>query len=205
MSLLIAEELVLLAYRPDTGRLGIGSVELEAAVAGGVLAELVLGGRIALDGGRIVVTDPTPPGDEELDAALARLAAHPKARKPEWWVGRLKSRKLRGRLLDRLIARGILTGQRVRILGIFPTWRFPALDLAAGQAVRDRVASALAGAEPDARTTALLGLVQATRLHRKAYPGIDKARLAQLTQGDWISVAVRRAINAAHAAAAGAG
>jgi hypothetical protein len=201
----MAEELLLLAYREDTGRPWIGSVELDAAVAGTLLAELATCGRIALDGKQVVVADPTPPGDEELDAALARMAAEARRRRPDWWVGKLKGSKLRKRLITRLTTRGILTQQRVRILGVFPAWRFPALDPGAGRAVRDRIADVLAGAEPDARTAALLAVLHAAKLDRKVFPDADRGRIAQITEGDWVGDAVRRAINAAHAAAASAG
>src|ERR1044072_8144044 len=116
----IAEEVLLLAYDEEQGRQLIGSSELDgalggavlaglaAALGGALLAELTVGGRIDLADKKVTVLDATPVGDEELDAALARIAAESKARKPEWWVQRLHSGKLRRRLLSRLAERGVL-------------------------------------------------------------------------------------------------
>lgn len=54
----IAEEVLPLACRDDTGTPLIGSAGLDAALAGAVLAELTLNGRIDLEGKKVVVTDP---------------------------------------------------------------------------------------------------------------------------------------------------
>src|ERR1044072_1906891 len=104
----IAEEVLLLAYDEEQGRQLIGSSERDAPLGGALLAELTVGGRIDLADKKVTVLDATPVGDEELDAALARIAAESKARKPEWWVQRLHSGKLRRRLLSRLAERGVL-------------------------------------------------------------------------------------------------
>ncbi|MBO3747026.1 GPP34 family phosphoprotein [Streptosporangiaceae bacterium NEAU-GS5] len=205
MTVTIAEEVLLLAYRPDSGRRAIRSVELNAAVAGGLLAELAVNGRIALDGKHLVVSDRSPLGDEELDAALARMVADPKPRKPESWVRRLKNTRPRRRLLARLIASGVLTEKRAKALGIIPIRVYPTTASDVSKEIRDRVVNALDDAEPDPRTAALLGLIQAARLYRKVFPGIDRARLAALTKHDWVSVAVRRSINTTYAAAVAVG
>ncbi|MEV7907880.1 GOLPH3/VPS74 family protein, partial [Streptomyces anulatus] len=81
---IIAEEVLLLAYGEVEGRQLVGSSELDAALGGSLLAELAVNGRIDLADKRVTVLDPTPLGDEELDATLARIAAEPKERKPEW-------------------------------------------------------------------------------------------------------------------------
>ncbi|GLX02208.1 hypothetical protein Misp02_62940 [Microtetraspora sp. NBRC 16547] len=196
----IAEEVLLLAYREDTGKPQIGSVELDAAVAGAILAELAVNGRIDLDGKKVVAKDATPLGDEELDAALARIAGDARERKPEWWVGKLDSRKLRGRLLSRLAGRGVLSEEQTRILGIFPSTRYPELDPAPEREIRQRVESVLGGADPDERTAVLIAVLHAAKLDRKAFPDAPRKRFKEIAEGEWAGAAVKKTIASIHAA-----
>ncbi|MEU4407775.1 GPP34 family phosphoprotein [Streptosporangium sp. NPDC023963] len=196
----IAEEVLLLAYDEEQGRQLIGSSELDAALGGALLAELAVGGRIDLADRKVAVLDATPVGDEELDTALARIAAESKARKPEWWVQRLHSGKLRSRLLARLAERGVLDEERRKILGIFPSTRYPERDPGVELAIRERVQSVLSGATPDERAAVLIAILHAAKIDRKAFPGASKERIKEITEGEWAGEAVSQTIAAVNAA-----
>ncbi|MFF4771853.1 GOLPH3/VPS74 family protein [Microtetraspora fusca] len=196
----IAEEILLLAYREDTGKPQIGSIELDAAIGGAVLAELAVNNRIDLDGKDVVAKDASPLGDAELDAALARIAGEPRQRRPEWWVGKLDSRKLRGRLLSRLAERGVLSEEQTKILGIFPSTRYPELDPTPEREVRHRVQSVLDGATPDERTGVLIAVLHAAKLDRKAFPDASRQRIKEIAEGEWAGAAVRKTIASIYAA-----
>ncbi|WP_084962689.1 GOLPH3/VPS74 family protein [Thermoactinospora rubra] len=200
MSVTIAEELLLLAHSEDEGRQLIDSTSLDAALSGAILAELALGGRVDLEGKKVAVRDATPLGDEELDAALARIAEDGKERKPDWWIHKFHSAKLRKRLLTRLADRGALSERKGKVLGVFPTTRWPEADGRIEAGVRERVASALAGADPDARTAVLVAIMHACKLDRKAFPGADKDRIKQIAEGRWAGDAVAKTIAAINAA-----
>ncbi|MEZ0073730.1 GPP34 family phosphoprotein [Planotetraspora sp. GP83] len=202
MSITIAEEVLLLAYRDDTGKPQIGSTELDAALAGAIVAELAVNGRIDLDGKKLVVRDASPLGDDELDAALARMAGESRDHKPEWWVGKLNGNKLRKRLLSRLADQGVLTEQETKVLGLFPSRRYPALDASVEQGIRQRVESVLAGAEPDERLAALVAVLNAAKLDRKAFPHARKERIKEIAEGEWAGAAVKKTIASVHAAVA---
>src|SRR5262245_29511984 len=105
----IAEALLLLAYRDDKGTPLITTGELDVVLTGGLLAELAIADRIELSEKKVVVVNAAPTGDDELDAVLARIGGEAKLRKPEWWVSKLNSDKLRRRLLVRLAERGVLS------------------------------------------------------------------------------------------------
>ncbi|WP_062347224.1 GOLPH3/VPS74 family protein [Herbidospora yilanensis] len=200
MTSIIAEDVLLLGYDEKTGRPTIGSTELNAGLAGALLAELAIKGRLSLADKKVVVTDPTPVGDPELDAALARIAAEAKVRKPEWWVDKLEGAKLRERLLVRLVEGGVLSEERGRVLGLFKTVKYPELDGGVERAVRMRVESVLNGAEPDERTAVLIGLMHATKALKKQFPGADEARVKEITEGGWAGEGVTEAIKAVEAA-----
>ncbi len=195
----IAEELLLLAHGEDDGKQLLSTTQLDPALGGALLAELALAGRLELTEKKVTVKDPAPLGDAELDAALARIAESRKEHKPAWWVQRLQSRKLRLRLLTRLAEAGVLTEERGKVLGIFPTTRWPEADGSAEAQVRERVAAVLGGAEPDPRTAVLIAVMHASKLDRKAFPGADKQRVKQIATGSWEAEAVAQTIAAIHA------
>ncbi|MBB4916914.1 GOLPH3/VPS74 family protein [Streptosporangium saharense] len=200
----IAEEILLLAYDEAEGRQLIGSTELDAALGGSLLAELAVSGRIDLTNKKVAVLDPTPLGERELDATLALIAAETRQRKPDWWVRKLYSSGLRRRLLSGLAERGVLDERRRKILGIFPSTRYPERDPQIEQEIRERIGGVLTGAEPDERSAVLIAVLHAAKIDRKAFPGADKARIKEITEGSWAADAVAKSIAAVNAAVVGA-
>ncbi|MEU6713855.1 GPP34 family phosphoprotein [Nonomuraea sp. NPDC046802] len=202
MTVTIAEEFLLLAYSEDEGRQLISTMQLDPALAGAILAELVIAGRVELSGKKVTIKDPAPLGDDELDATLARIAEYGKNRDASWWVQRLQSGKLRGRLLSRLARAGVLNEERGKVLGIFPTTRWPEAHPGVEADIRERVSAVLAGAEPDARTGVLIAITHAAKLDRKVFPAESRARVKEIAKGDWAANAVAQTIKAMAAAGA---
>ncbi|MEW9555997.1 GPP34 family phosphoprotein [Nonomuraea sp. NPDC050783] len=196
----IAEELLLLAHGEDDGKQLISATQLDPALGGALLAELAVEGRVELSDKKLVLTSSAPLGDDELDATLTRIAEDGKERKPAWWVQRLQSAKLRKRLLTKLAQAGVLTEERGKVLGIFPVTRWPEADPAVEAEVRERVAAALGGADPDARTAVLIAIMHAAKLDRKAFPGASRQRVKEIAEGAWAGDAVAKAIAAINAA-----
>jgi golgi phosphoprotein 3 len=76
--LTLADEIVVLMLRDDTGAIRSECAAVaNMAVAGGILMELALLGRIDTDLTSLFMVDPTPIGDELLDHALRDIAAGP--------------------------------------------------------------------------------------------------------------------------------
>jgi len=204
----LADELLLLAYS-DEGRNEISM--LDTGLAGGVLLDLALAGRIDIADGRVVVADASPLGDPVLDDALARIAAEKKPRKPKNWIGPL-GRDLRERLLDSLVASGVLVREEGRILGLFPRTRYPAPggEAPAETDVRQRLRAVLAVDAPvDGRTAALAALVTALNMEKAAVPDrprreVRGALVAAAERGladdRWAAEGVRKAVEELQAA-----
>ncbi|GII95845.1 hypothetical protein Ssi02_60760 [Sinosporangium siamense] len=186
--------MLLLAYSEDEGKLLIGGTQVDAALGGAILAELALLGRIAFVDKKVVVQDATPVDDEELNDALTRIAEDKKTRKPDWWVYKLHSWKLRKRLLTRLADRGVLGEEQVKIMGLFPSTRYPERNPSVELAVRERVQNVLSGADPDERVAVLVAVLVGCQLVRKVFPDASKARLKEITEGDWAGEAVKNTI-----------
>jgi hypothetical protein len=202
MTQLIAEQLLLLAYRPDGTSRGKGT-ELDMALGGALLTELALEGYVELIGNRLAaIPDRGRPVHPELAVAFDAAAAKPRA--PKGLVPKL-AKGTRRRLLAGLVAAGVLTEQPRRVFGVFPGRRFPLADPVPRDEALHRLRTAVIdGQQPDQRTAALASLIQAARLGARIFPDDDrravKARLAELAEGDWAATAVRKAIQAAHAA-----
>jgi hypothetical protein len=203
MDATLAEELLLIAYNDKTGRSEGGSTELDCGLAGALLVQLALAGSIDVVDGKVVVMDRTPTGDALVDSALTRIAGERRARKPDWWVGKLKT-GVRDELLARLTKRGVLQMQRRKVLKLFPVRRYPTLDPGVESAAQSRLQSVVVhGAQADARTAALASLLDACRLARRTFPDVDrkqlKLRMTELGEGQWTSDAVRKAIQSIQA------
>lgn len=203
--LALPDELLLLALDDQRGTRA-HATELEPGLAGAVLLDLALHGRLDMEGKVLRVLDPSPTGDAVLDAALATVAREPRRRPAKHWVTRLQ-KGLREQVSDRLVAAGTLRRDEQKVLWLFPVTRVPAGDPAPEAAVRARLdGPVLHGTTPDERTAALAALVHATHLGRTVFPDADhravKERLAELAEGRWAAEAVRRVVQEAAAATA---
>ncbi|KOX19999.1 hypothetical protein ADL06_28125 [Streptomyces sp. NRRL F-6491] len=178
------------------------------AVAGGILLDLVLAGRVAVEGGRLRVADTTPADVPLLDERLRRIAewAGRRSRAPKVteWLTKDCSKAV-GATVDSLRGRGLVRAERRRVLGLFPVTRYPEADGSVERELRDRLAAVvLGGAVPDPRTAGLLALVHGAKLHRVAFPDAPPKeiapRLEEIAAGQWASEDVRRAIRDMQAA-----
>ncbi|MFE9956228.1 GPP34 family phosphoprotein [Micromonospora sp. NPDC005299] len=203
--LLLTDELVLLAH-DDAGTNRLGRPHLDYGVAGAVLLELALAGRVEVTDGRLAVTNPAPTGVPLLDHALATVAGD-RPRKPKDWIGKL-AKGLPDRVLDGLVDAGVLRREADRVLWVFPRTRYPSptgTEPAVETAARQRMLAALAADGPvDARTAALLTLTRAIGLDRTLFRELPrervKARLTEIAAGDWASAATKKAIEETQAA-----
>jgi hypothetical protein len=159
----LAEELLLLAYDDQTGKATGSRIGLDLGMAAGVLVDLALAGRVAYVDGYLKVIDATPIGDTIADAVLAK-AAEDEPHTPAQWLQRLRHR-LRARVLDDLIARGVVKDVDETQMEFIHVHRYPTTDPAYEAEIRRRLAEALTGDSLcDERTAALATLLCATRM-----------------------------------------
>ena len=215
MRVLLAEDLILLAYCNETGAPQQSTDEsFDYRLVGALLVELVTLHRVELtaensvDGagkkikkGRVVVRGLGSAGHPELDEALAKIAEKP--RKPQELPG-LLSRGLRQRLLTGLAERGILREEKSKVLRLFPITRWPAEDSAHENALIERLKAVLLdGAEPDMRERSIIGLAKGWWLIRNLVPKdrrkAAEARAEEIRESEWAGEAVEKAISAAEA------
>jgi len=213
----IADDLLLLITDDATGKARAEAGSIDYALAGAVLAELDLLRRIRLTTeadvhhkkNRVVVTDGSSTGDPILDHALAILAE--KDLKPYNAIHRLQ-KGLRRTLYERLAAAGVLSEETGRVLGVFPSRRWPAADPGPESSLRRTLDSVfLDGVTPTARTAALIACLSVAGMAHKvvaqSHPAVDPRRVTREAKGyrerNWAAHAARYAYEADAAATAG--
>jgi hypothetical protein len=165
----LAEEIVLLSMDDDTGRpVGRLGMAPDLALAGALLMDLALAGRVDTDHDRLWLADTTPTWDAVTDAALARLDAPDvpgDARGAIMLLAR-DAPDLRGALLDRMVAAGMLRRVEDRVLWVFSKQRHPKAEARSqAESARARLRAMLLAEEiPEPRDALLLGLARAAGL-----------------------------------------
>src|SRR5215469_4814837 len=126
--LTLADEIVVLMLRDDTGELKPECAKVApVAIAGGLLMELSVVGRIDTDLKSLFVVDTRPTGDDLLDYALDAIAGEPKRRPSGWWIERLAGPDpdLLNKVLQRLVRAGVLLMDDRRYLWVFSRRAYP--------------------------------------------------------------------------------
>ncbi|MBB2924538.1 GPP34 family phosphoprotein [Cellulomonas cellasea] len=210
--MILAEDVLLLLTDDVTGKPVVDTTRLDLALAGAVLLDLATAGRVDVSGpgepvkpGRVVVRDPRPTGDGVLDEGLRRISAKG-PRKPASVVPEL-AKKLRPELLARLVERGVLRLQEGKVLGIFPTSAWPAVDPAYEDGLRRGLHDVLVvGRTPTPREAALVSMLQGVDQVPRVLGdvGVPKRELRQrakaVAHGGFADAAVKGAVEAVNAA-----
>ncbi|MGJ9411740.1 GPP34 family phosphoprotein [Aeromicrobium sp. CF4.19] len=202
----LAEDLLLVALDPSSGKVRIQSTRTDPVLGGAALVQLVHLGRVGVEGAgrkaRVLTIDPTPVSDPGLEAAFGRIRQRGR-QAPREAVGRL-GKGYRPGVLSALVQQGVLSHRDAKVLGI-AVQRFELLDAARRDGLVARLRAVLLQDQPaDEDTGPLVGLLLAANLlglvverpdHRQA-----KARAAIVAEGDWAADGVRQAVAAGQAA-----
>ena len=205
----LPEQLLLLALNEKGTVVPSASMALPFGLAGAVLTELTLQGKVRQEKGKLIVVDPTPTDDDILDEALHLIRRRDRQKPPRFWVSKLSRSigRLKRRLLDRLIDAGILERQERRVLWVFTVNRYFARDEQVESGVRRRLRSAvIEGVEPDLETIVLASLVSACGLVNEVFAPAERKQAAKrirlIVDSEPIGKAVADSVAAIHAAIA---
>jgi hypothetical protein len=188
--LTLPEDLVILAVGakprggPNNGKL---SWKFPYGIRGAMLVALALAGRVEVADERIVVRDPAPLGDPDLDGDLAGLVASRGAPVGEWM--RDTPPLFVSSYFDRLEAAGVLRSETVWLLFIAKRKGYRLVDRAYFENLRARLRTAVTSVVPvEPALTALAGLVHAGGISELVFPGGEnapvRAKLAELAAHD---------------------
>lgn len=166
--LTLTEDLVLLALDDHSGRiLPVDDIGYRHALAGAVLLDLALLGRLENRDGAVRVSDRTNTGEDLLDRWRETIEAEEEPLELRVWIARLAlaSEQIETAALSSLVDRGILEKQETNFLWVFETRRYPMLDGAEEKEVKRRICDVLlSDEEPSQADAILVGLVDDARL-----------------------------------------
>ena len=165
-----SEEIMLLTLNDGGGKfIDVPSISLEYALAGAVLMDLAMEGRIDTDPERLFVINSLPLGDDLLDPTLERIVQSAEVLAPIDWITKTASHAndIRERSLARLVERGILEREDDRFLWVFRARRYPVIDNKTFREVKLRIMSVLFSDDiPETRDIVLISLADTCGIFR---------------------------------------
>jgi hypothetical protein len=163
-----AEEFMLLALSDPQGAfLHEPAERLENAIAGAILMDLALLGRIDTDLEGLVLIDAAPTGDPLLDKVLGLIEKFPAGKSTAHWIEeiRYRSGQYRDILVGRLVESGRLEKKEKKLLGIIPRKRYTVSPGGGAADVRERLRATILGDDiPDPRDVLLISLLVSCNL-----------------------------------------
>ncbi|GGO19013.1 GOLPH3/VPS74 family protein [Micromonospora parathelypteridis] len=194
----LAEDLVLLLLDDSSGRSTVDMNRRHRAVGSAVLLDLVRAGRIRIPvtpvgkEPRVDVLDTNRTGNPALDAALRRMGT--KSMKVGWAADNLGQVCWKP-LLELLAADGAIRLEEQRTFGVIKTKSWPAEDGARERTIRQAIAAALGGAQPDEETSVLITILHAIGAVPGAADDATRARAAEIARSGWASGPLREAFH----------
>jgi hypothetical protein len=160
----LRDDVFLLAH-DDEGRLIVSEPVIGSGLAGAVLVDLLLAGRVAVVGGRLDVIDSATTGDSDCDATVEAIAANDAPTGPRAWVAWISDGAYE-RTATALESAGVIRKTTVRRLGLLPVTRCVPTNPDDVVRLRARLRYGVHSPDaPDLGTAALAGLVRVLRLH----------------------------------------
>lgn len=203
------EEVLLLSLRDEEGTIPMETT-YRHAIAGAILAELVLRGRVTIvdpeDKQRVQVTNERRTGMPLVDECLEAMAAEEPLPLKFWLTKFSALRGLKHRVAERLCDRGILREEEGKVLIVFSRRIYPETDPRPEHEVVERLRRAIFtdAREIDPRTIVLASLAKATNVLKLVFDKKEldgrKERLEQLISGELVGKAARDVAQAAQAA-----
>ena len=202
-----AEEIVLLLLDEERGALipSLPPHSLDIVLAGAVLMDLALEGRIDTDLTQLSVVDSTPLDDDLLDPTLADIARDSEIHAVNFWLAHTAQRgsEIRDRTIARLVGRGIIEAEGNDLIFLTRTVsrsrRYPNIDGNVREEVKLRIMRVLFSEEiPDPRDIVLICLADACRIFETILSKSERAevqeRIEVVRKLDLIGQALTQAI-----------
>ncbi len=208
--LFLHEEVMLLALKDEEGTIASGT-SYQYALAGAVLAELLLSEKITVEERKKkkygIIQDSTPMGDPVIDECLEKVKKAKNKQQLQTWVSRFSGVKdLKNKVARRLVERGILRADEDKVMLLFTRKIYPEVDPRPENKMTERLREAIFTEKKDIdpRTVVLVSLADATGLLKVTFDKKElkarKERIEQVVNGDLSGKATKEAIAATQAA-----
>jgi hypothetical protein len=207
--LYLHEEIMLLALHDNKGTAALGSMH-QYALAGAILAELLLAERVSVEQGNkklVNIASDEPFGEPLIDECFGRIITAKRRARAQTWVQRFAyTKKLHHRVAQGLCTRGILRVDEDTVLLFFHRNVYPEIDPKPERMLIQRLEEAIFGDDDclDPRTSVLVSLADSAHLLTIPFNKKDlrsrKKRIQQISNGHMMGEATKSAVQAAEAA-----
>ena len=205
-TLSLPEELILMLLNEESGYFHqVPGWDLNCTVAGAVLAELSLMGRIDTDVESLFIVDRTETGDPALDPILKEIAGEPAQHNTQYWIERLAPRaeSVVDLTLDRLVDLNILEHHDGEFWTLSRTALQAELSGASSegtvtQFVRTRISKVILNNEiPDPRDVIIIALIDTCDVFRFMFQLDDEIeqRIQAICRMDLIGRSIAEAVS----------
>ncbi len=210
LKLYLNEEILLLCLKDKEGTMNPW-VNYQFGLAGAILAELLLQKRVDIVTEKkhkyVQIVNTTPIGDPILDEALQLIIKRKKRAEMNYWVTKFTNiKKLKNRIAQQLVNKGILRAEQDKVLLLFTRNIYPEVNPEPEHEIIERLRAAIftEKSDLDVSTVILIALADSIDLLKtifdKSQLKEQKNRLKQIANGDLIGQATREAIQAMQAA-----
>ena len=194
MNITIVEKILLLLLDDEKGTLPpVPQLTLHFVLAGAVLMELAMRGKIDTDDENILVVDRSAVGEEILDSTLALIASEPENREINFWINKIADdgAELTELGFKRLVEREVLEVNEKHYFWIVKTQTYPIVDDSPERRVKLRIMNILYGdEEPEQKDIVIICLMDACDMFRTILGPTElskvRARIDEVAQLDEI-------------------
>ena len=194
MNITIVEKILLLLLDDEKGTLPpVPQLTLHFVLAGAVLMELAMRGKIDTDDENILVVDKSAAGEEILDSTLALIASEPENREINFWINKIADdgAELTELGFKRLVEREVLEVNEKHYFWIVKTQTYPIVDDSPERRVKLRIMNILYGdEEPEQKDIVIICLMDACDMFRTILGPTElskvRARIDEVAQLDEI-------------------
>lgn len=172
MELNLIEDFLLISLDDEKGRFILDTTYVDNGLAGAVMLELALNGKIELRDNRIHLINSDPLGNLILDQAMQAINNEKKDRKVSFWIGALNANasNIKHVTLKNLTEKGIISKQEGKTLWVFSYNKYPTKDALPENEVRSRLNNiVLDKMEPTPKCLMLLNLIDVCELSDEVF------------------------------------
>ncbi len=206
----IYEKILLLALSDKKGTILFG-VNYQHAIAGAILAELLLKKKIEIekDGKRkfVKLVDRKLMRNQLLDECIGKLVKAKRRGRPQTWVQRFANiSKLKHKAAQSLCRKHIIKMEEDKVLFIFNRKIYPEIDPKPEKQLLEKMSDAIFGntKEIDPETVILISICKATGILRQLFDKKklkeQKQRIKDISSGNLVGEATKDAVEAMQAA-----
>lgn len=165
-----AEKFLIIAHHPEKGRFMISGMHLQYGIAGAILLDMTLEGRIDITDKQLILKDPRTSTDPLISEVINLMSRDPRPRRVGYWVRKLARRhnKYISLVLEGLANKRMVRFEERKFLGLIPFRRTYLIDSYTRNNLVRHLKNEILNNSQDISpaSMAIAGLIEACRMNR---------------------------------------